>query len=255
MRPTVSTRASRRQARAFRRIAAAPALAAPVALPTLALAFAACAVPGSVTLTAGPLDVRVDAAALGLPAALREDGPSGPTLRAIPCGGAAPACPDGGADVTLECAAGVCDPAPLTLAVPVGDVIDLRALPGDLSGVLSRLDRVTLQRIAVAVRANTLNVPLGEVEVFWAPEGSDDVLSDRRVAVLPPLPAGAVMAGEPAIDAVGNETLSAHLVGTSTRFRLLARTRLDFAPGGQFPTGALALDVVVTAKAEGAVGD
>jgi hypothetical protein len=225
------------------------------ALALVGAALASCAVPGSVTLTAGPLGVAIDAASLGLPAALRQDGAGGPTLRAIPCGDGVPACPEGGTEVTFECAAGLCDPAPITLVVPAGDVIDLRALPGDLSRVLSRIERVTLLRIAVTIHANTIDVPIGEVEVFWAPEGSSDVLAERRVAVLPPLPAGALTAGEPTIDPVGNETLSAHLVGVSTRFRLLARTRLDLAPGGPFPTGELALEVVVTAKAEGTVGD
>ena len=235
-------------------------LRARTALACLALAaplLAACSTPTELALFAGPLDVSFSTAQLGLPAGLRDDSGGAPTLRAIPCGTAPlPACPsiDGADQVVLECVAGVCDPAPKTLVTPLGDVIDLDTASGDLEGLLSTIDRIEVTRLDATIRANTLTVATAPVDVFWGPEGATGIDESRHLAVLPAIAAGSTSLGPVTLDPAGVDGLSDHLVGVARRVRFFGRTRVDLAPGGPFPEGALDMQIVVAVRALGTIG-
>jgi len=219
-------------------------------------ALAACSTPTSVSLFAGPLSGGFSTAQLTLPAGLRDDAVStAPTLRSVPCGGGAPACPsaDGADQLVLECDAGVCDPAPKTLVAPLGDVIDLDESAGDLSGLLSTIDRIEVTQIDATIRTNTLSVDAEPIDVFWGPEGASSIDEMRHLATLPAIPAGANTIGDVVLNAGGVDGLSDHLVGTSRRARFFARTRIDLAPGGRYPEGAIELEVVVSIRAMGTI--
>ena len=219
-------------------------------------ALNACSTPTSVALFAGPLSGGFSTARLTLPAGLRDDSVStAPTLRSVPCGGGAPACPsvEGADRLVLECVAGVCDPAPKTLVAPLGDVVDLDESAGDLSGLLSSIDRVEVTEIDATVLTNTLTVDIEPIDVFWGPEGASSIDEMRHLATLPAIPAGANAIGPVVLDAGGVDGLSDHLVGTSRRARFFVRTRVDLAPGARYPEGAIELEVVVSIRATGTI--
>lgn len=221
-----------------------------------ALLLSACATPTQISLFAGPLSGGFSTSALTLPAALRDDTvPTAPTLRSIPCDAPAPACPaiDSADPIVLECVAGVCDPSPKTLVVPLGDVIDVDAAAGGLDGLLSTIDRIEVRKVDVTVRANTLTVDSAPIQIFWSPEGATGVDESRLLATVPAIAAGSTTVGEVALDAAGVDGLSNHLVNTSRRVRFFARTRVDLVPGGRYPEGALELEAVVSITATGTI--
>lgn len=218
--------------------------------------MAACETPAEVSLFVGPLSGSISTAQFALPAGLRDETvATAPTLRLVPCGGAAPACPsvDGADQVVLECVASVCDPAPKTLVAPLGDVVDVDDAASGLDGLLSSIDRIEVTLIDAHVRANTLTVDSSPIDIFWGPEGASGVDEMRHLATIPAIPAGSTTLGEVALDPAGVDGLSDHLVTISRRARFFARTRVDLVPGGRYPEGSLELEAVVSIRATGTI--
>ncbi|MBX3269835.1 MAG: hypothetical protein KF729_06220 [Sandaracinaceae bacterium] len=216
----------------------------------LALALSGCDGTISVVFSTGRQELEVSTASLALPTELR--GGDG-TIASVSCGPMG-MCPPSDA-VTLECVGGVCDPAPRTISVPVGGVIDADALLSEAGEVgLRVVDSYAVERVRYEVSLNTLTVPVGEIAVFWGPEAAtsiDPALGVRRFGTVPPIAAGATPSGELTIDGEGAAALSDHLVSTSRRVRFFAQTEVDLAPGDPFPEGSVRASVNATIRAVG----
>lgn len=196
---------------------------------------------------------QMSTASLDLPMELRDDSGGSPTVRSIPCMGTCPSSPD----VTIECRAGVCDPAPKTVSAPAGDVVDLEAVDEEFADIASSIETIHIDDAQYMIEMNTLTVPIGAVEVFWGPEGASDVGSPgvTKLGTVPPIGAGETRTGEVALDAAGNDALSDYLASTSRRIRFFARTQADLVPGGPYPDGSLRVSVVMSVTAVGRIVD
>jgi len=215
----------------------------------LALALASCDGTISVTFSTGPQEFEVSTAALPLPTELRD----GSQIASLPCGPSG-MCPPS-AEVTLECAAGVCDPAPRTVSAPVGSVIDVDALLAETRDVgLSAVDSYVFESVTYDIQLNTLTVPIDEIEVYWGPEAAtsiDPALGVRRFGTVPAIAAGATGGGQVVIDGAGAMELSDYLVSRGSRIRFFAQTRVDLNPGDPFPEGSVRVAVNATIRAVG----
>lgn len=208
----------------------------------------------SVTFSTGPQEFEVSTDSLALPTELAaEDG----TVVALPCDMTG-ICPPAEV-VTLSCEQGVCDPAPETLSVPVGGVIDVDLLLSDSSEIgLVRVDRYTVESVAYAIDLNTLTIPVGPIDVYWGPEAAttiDPALGVARFGTIPAIAAGATSAGDVLIDPGGAAALSDFLVGGGGALRWFAQTVVDLDPGDPYPEGAVRLSVNATVRAEGSILD
>lgn len=219
----------------------------------LALAVCASGCDGtiSVVFSTGPQEFEVSTASLALPTELRDDA-SG-NIASVPCGPMG-MCPPS-SEVTLDCTAGFCDPAPRTISAPVGGVIDVDALLADAGDVgLSVVDSYAVERVAYDVSLNTLTVGTNEIVVFWGPEAAtsiDPALGVHRFGTIPPLAAGATQSGNMAVDGAGVNALSDFLVAGNSRLRFFAQTMVDLDPGDPFPEGSVRMSVNVTIRAVG----
>jgi len=204
-----------------------------------------------VNFRSGQLLFGVSSTQLSLPNELRS--PEGRILE-VPCGPMG-MCPMA-AEVTIGCEAGVCDPAPRTLSVPVGDVVDFDAYSADLRELFREVDTIEVRQIDYAVTLNTLTVDLDRIELFWGPEGAIDVDPAMGVTPLgsvPVLQARTTPAGQVELDGAGNAAMGEYLVSTSRRVRFFARTQVDLRPGDPFPEGELTVAVVLAVTATGQV--
>src|SRR6188768_3004368 len=136
------------------------ALVASVAL------LAACDGTVSVTFVTGPQECDVSTDSFALPTELREDDG---TIRSVPSGPAG-MCPPSD-EVVLSCENGFCDPAPHTLAAPVGGVVDVEALLADTSEIgVTRIESYSFDAVNYEVSLNTLTFDVGPVDIYWGPE-------------------------------------------------------------------------------------
>lgn len=200
---------------------------------------AACTPTSSISFETGELPFTFSGSSLELPSELREETPDGARVASLACGGDAGACPAIGTAVV--CSAGVCDPQPTWIEVPVGDVLDIEAARPDLDTVFAEVDAIELTRVDVMVSANTLTLTVPEVELYWAPE-SEAVLNldeTRLVGRLGQLEAGMVTSVPFEMNDVGRDALSDYLVSTAHRVRFIARAPLDVDPLQPFPEGEL----------------
>lgn len=207
----------------------------------------------SVTFATGPQEFEVSTTAFALPTELRD----GSTIASVPCGPTG-MCPPS-AEVTLECVADVCDPAPRTLSAPVGSVLDVDVLLAETRDVgLRTVDSYAIERVTYDIQLNTMTVPLGEVIVFWGPEAAttiDPALGVRRLGTVPSIGAGQTGIGDLVIDGVGAGELSDYLVSRGTRVRFFAQTTVDLDPGDPFPDGSVRVAVNATIRAVGRLLD
>jgi len=162
--------------------------------------------------------------------------------------------------VTLECtAANVCDPAPRTVSVPVGGVVDVDELLADTRDVgLRVVDSYDFEEVEYDITLNTLSIPVSAIEVYWGPEAAttiDPALGVRRFGTIPAIAAGQMGSGQMEIDGGGAAALSDFLVGGGGRIRFFAQTTLDLDPGDPFPEGAVRMTVNVTVLAVGSLVD
>ncbi len=220
-------------------------------LPALVLLAAGCDGTISVVFSTGPQEFEVSTASLALPTELRDD--SSGTIAMVMCGPMG-MCPPA-SEVTLDCNAGFCDPAPRTISAPVGGVIDVDSLLADAGDVgLNVVDSYSVERVAYDVSLNTLTVPTNEIAVFWGPEAAtsiDPSLGVRRFGTIPAIGAGETARGDMSIDGAGVMALSDYLVAGNSRLRFFAQTMVDLDPGDPFPEGSVRMSVNLTIRAVG----
>lgn len=207
-----------------------------------------------VQLRSGPQEVEVGATALSLPTQLRDDASGTPRIASVPCGPMG-MCPSS-ASIAITCEAGVCDPAPVSIAVPAGDVVDFDVLAADARSLIRQVDAIEVIEGTYVIRENTLSIDTPEIEVFWGPAGATTVdpgMGVVALGTLPPIAARSTEPGALVLDPAGVAALSDYLVGTSRQVRFFARTRVDLAPGGAFPEGHLVLAVDMTVRITGSV--
>ncbi len=203
-----------------------------------------------VQLMSGPQTFELSAAAIDVPAELRD----GANLMSLPC--PTGECPST-AELPLSCAGGVCDPDPVTLSAPVGDVIDFDVLLREASTLLRFVDAIEIARVQYSASPNSLTVDVPDIEIYWGPEGAAgiDAPGVSRLGTIPALPAGTARDGDMIIDGAGSAALSDHVVGVSRRVRFFARTAVDLRPGGPVPGGGATVTVNLTVRAIGRILD
>jgi hypothetical protein len=197
----------------------------------------------TVNFRSGELRFVVGAGALALPAELRAD----TTILSIGCAGDG-TCPSTAA-VPVRCEASMCDPVATTLVVPVGDVVDFEAIRAEAPQPFSRVEEIHVRAIDYTVLLNTLTIPIGPVELLWAPEGAASGMT--RLGTIAPLAPKTTVSDSVALDPAGEQALSDFVVGTSPRVRFFASTVVDLEPGGPFPDGDLEVGVVMSVTAIG----
>jgi hypothetical protein len=159
--------------------------------------------------------------------------------------------------IAVSCVGGACDPDATTVTVPAG-VVDFDDVTSELNTLFTVVDRIEITGIDYAIQRNTLNLDLEPMEVFWGPEGAVDVTPEmgvHRLAVVPAIAATTTPSGAAEVDAAGQRALSDYLVSSSRVVRLFARTRVDIAPGEDFPGGDLMAGVVLSVTATGSFFD
>lgn len=221
----------------------------------LSLVLASCDGTVSVTFSTGPQVFEVSTASLGLPNELHDTATG--TIASVPCGPMG-LCPPT-IEVTLECVADVCDPAPKTLSAPVGSVIDVDSLLSETREVgLRTVDAYTVEAVTYDIELNTLTMPIGEIEVYWGPRAAtsiDPALGVRRFGTVPPIAIGQTGTGQMAIDGGGSGELSDYLVSRGSSIRFFAQTTVDMDPGDPFPDGSVRVSVNATIRAVGSLLD
>lgn len=210
----------------------------------LALALGGCDGTASVTFDAAA-DLLVSADGFDVPANFVDGDP--PTIVTITCGGDAE-CPAG----PVRCVAGRCDPDPLTVVLPVGEIVDLAPLTRELDMLVRRVTAYEVVAATVGVRRNSLTVDLAPTDVFWGPASATTVGADTRLfGTLPALAAGSTAGGAVSVDAGGAGALSTYLIEEAEQFRLFATPSTDLAPGDAVPAGELDLDVTFSLRVTG----
>jgi hypothetical protein len=158
------------------------------------------------------------------------------------------ACPST-TEVVVTCVDGICDPEPLTVSVPVGDVVDLDELAGDLDDVVGDIDSIEILEVTYQIQRNTLTIPVEDVEIFWGPAGAvavDSAMGVQRLGWVPAIAPGTTAEGEVTLDDAGSAAFTTYYEETAHRFRFFVRTGTDLMPGGAFPEGEL--DVAVSMR-------
>lgn len=202
------------------------------------LSFAFGCDPGATARFPVGLSFEVTDDDLRLPEELREEGPDGPIVSSVPCG------PMGmcTADAPVSCEAGICDPAPQTIAVPLGDVISLDDEIG-VFRLFSEVDTIEILAVEYEVQRDTLALPVDEVEIHWGPAGAIDVDPAMGVTLLATVPYRDGAEGEATLDEAGAAAFSAHFESVSRRVRFFLKTQADMHPGGPYPEGTLSVAV------------
>lgn len=222
-------------------------------LPLLFFALAGCEALASATFTVG-VEAEFGGSDFSLPDELREDTASGPRIVELPCGPMG-MCPSND-DIAILCEAELCDPAPQTIEINVGEVIDLDELAGDADQLFNQVDTIEVLSVEYQVRRNTLTIDTTPLDVFWGPAGSvaiDESAGPRRIGTLPMLTAGETGEGEVTLDAAGSAAFTQHFEDVGHRFRFFARTNLDLEPGGAFPDGELEVAVRMRVRISGSL--
>jgi hypothetical protein len=216
----------------------------------LAVSSLGCSNTVSVDLSSGPQTFELAAGSFDVPAELVD--PTTGRLMTIPC--PTGVCPST-AELPLACRANVCDPEPVVVSAPVGDVIDFDVLLREGSVVLRVVETLEVTQVSYSVTPNTLTVTVPETEIFWGPEGAAGVDSPgvTLLGTMPLLPPATMQDGEMTIDANGSRAMSDYVLGPSRRVRFFARTTLDLAPGDPVPSGAATATVNLTVRASGRI--
>ncbi len=212
----------------------------------LSLVLGACGQRITVSVSSGPIDFQVAAGEFGLPADLDDGG----RVAEVPCAmGGCPLAAAGGAPIELGCdEADRCDPGPLVVTVPVGDVVDFDrfASEAQVPELLASIERIDVEEAHWRVSTNTANVGLPEVEIYWGPASATEVdpaQGVRSFGFIGPIAAGMAQEGDVRFDRDGAEALSEHLLRVERTARFFLRTTVDIDPGDPFPAGRVEGDV------------
>lgn len=194
-----------------------------------------------------PLRVVFNADDLGLPEELRDDTTDPPSLHTIPCDAEGPACPST-EEVTVSCDQDACNPDPVTVSVPLGDVLDLESLRVQNDLVDVRSFEVT--GVTYAIASNTMTLDLPELTVLWASEGA--TAGETRLGTIPPISAGERPTGEMAMDDSGSQALADFLLTSRPpRVRFFVEGYFDPQPGDPWPAGSLEVEAIIHVRMEG----
>ncbi|MDQ3037476.1 MAG: hypothetical protein M3Y87_34090 [Myxococcota bacterium] len=207
-----------------------------------------------VQLQTGRQPFELGTSSLALPTALRDDSGAAPRIAVVSCGPMG-MCPSADA-VPITCEAGLCDPAPRTISTPIDQVVDFDVLAADARSLLRRVETIEVLEARYEIVSNTITIDVPEIEIFWGPEGANDVdpaMGVVLLGVVPPIPARSSVPGMVALDPAGVGALSDYLVGTSRRVRFFARTRVDLAPGGAYPEGSIQATVDLRVRITGSI--
>jgi len=195
------------------------------------------------------VELSVDANELSLPESLRD----GAVIASVPCGPSG-MCPST-AEVPITCEADVCDPAPRTLTILVGEV-DVDEAAGDAREIFRSIDTIRIDEVTYRIERNTLTVPTSELEIFWGPAtavGIDESMGVRLLGTLPPLAAGTTGEGAVVLDAAGSAAFSQYFEDVAHRFRFFVRTTVDLEPGQAWPEGEVEAAVRMGVTLEGSL--
>lgn len=218
-------------------------------LTALAASLARCGGTIPLDVDVGPVSFDVDAARVTLPPSWR--GMS--TVPTVACSATLPCDAMAGA-LTLRCAASRCDPDPATFDLAAQDAIDLGAYVPQWEAVRGELDTLEVASVRFTAAASGYRGPGPAVDVYWGPASATAIGSDgvRRLGRVPALMLDAQgrARGELEADRAGLDAFGAHLLHTSSRFRVFARVAVDLAPGDPLPAGRVAVQLEVTVHAE-----
>jgi hypothetical protein len=195
------------------------------------------------------VEVSVSADELALPDTLRD----GDVIASVPCGPMG-MCP-GTAEAPVTCEADLCDPAPRTISLLVGEV-DVDELAGDVGEIFDSIDTIDIDDVTYRIERNSLTVATTELEIFWGPATAvalDESMGVRRLGTMPALAAGATGEGAVVLDAAGSAAFSRYFEDVSHRFRFFVRTTVDLEPGQPWPAGELEAAVRMAITLEGSL--
>ncbi|MCG8554105.1 MAG: hypothetical protein MJD61_02270 [Proteobacteria bacterium] len=208
-----------------------------------ALACAACRPPElrvtvETTQANSPL-IEISSAQRALPPELN----AGATIAALPCPAGFCELAPGQSLVTFSCNNGVCDPNPIELWVPA-TVIDLEAFNSELHTLVRSITSIEVHYIRHAVLSNSLTLGLPGIDLYWGSQGVVDRTSPGVFLLghLPPTSPGQTTAPQPiALQPLGLQALTDHLLSVSRRFQVLASVPIDLAPNQPLPMGSMSM--------------
>ncbi|MEM6956040.1 MAG: hypothetical protein AAF411_25130 [Myxococcota bacterium] len=218
----------------------------------LTLGGLGCSPSASATFPFGT-SVSISGAAIEVPEALQTDD-GAPAVASVPCGPSG-MCPST-ADLPVLCMDDLCDPEPVTIERPVGDVVDIEAAAGDASVLFREIDTVRIEAVEYEIEMNTLGVGTTPLEVFWGPAGAaavSEAMGVRLLGTVPAIEAGATGSGSMSLDAAGVAAFTEHFETEGRRYRFFARTTIDIDPGSPIPSGDVELAVRVIIEASGSL--
>ncbi len=223
----------------------------------LLLPLAACNNSIVVQLQTGAQQFDLETSSLGIPDQLRDDTSGSALVASLDCSGTG-ICPPAG-EVAISCnESSLCDPEPVVVSVPVGDVIDFDALLSDAGTLLRFVDSIQVIAVAHQVSPNTLTLSLPDVQIYWGPETAVDITSPGvgLLGTIPAIPRMTTIEGNMSIDAAGSSAMSDFIVDSSPRrIRFFAQTAVDLEPGDPFPGGAARVVVNLHVRVTGRILD
>jgi len=184
-----------------------------------------------VDFTEGPLEFRLTAGAIEIPPELLDPSSGVCQLAILDC--TDPSCPGS----SMGCTEG--DPCLVRIETTLAREVNLDYAYDDES---LRVDSVRLEEISASVMAATLDAPVEQVRILWAPlVGTSG--SAQELAVLGPIaPGQSASPLEPGIDGQGLAGLESHLV-TYRGFTMFVTFVTALEPGSVCPEGDLDLEI------------
>lgn len=182
---------------------------------------------------------------LALPEELRAGG----SVATLSCDDTQP-CPPMLGDWGFACVDSACDPNPLPIVLPVGEVIDFEQLNSELREIVRDIESIQIDFVRYNVTQNDLTVPIDPVELAWGPAQATD-FSSTGVFPLGRIEQWSLGENDVDLHEQGVNALSDFLVHTSRQIRVFARTQVDITPGQQIPLGAIATDLQLSITVTG----
>lgn len=195
----------------------------------------------------------VAASSLGIPASLRDTSAGAPRIVSLDC--SMSMCPST-MSLPIVCNAdNLCDPAPITISIPVGGVVDFDALLQSAGTLLRLVDAIEIESVTYDVSPNSLTLALPPVTVLWGAASATETSSTLMpIGTIPSIPAMmTVTAGMMPLDSAGSAALGDYIVHRSRQVRFFARTSVDLNPGDPFPDGMAHIVVSVRVRAIGRI--
>jgi hypothetical protein len=202
-----------------------------------------------VELQTGDQMFDVAASSLGLPMSLEDTSSGSPRVASIDC--SMSMCPST-MSVPIQCNAGLCDPAPIAISIPVGGVVDFQMILQSAGTLLRFLDGIEIESVSYDVDPNSLTVALPPTTILWGPASATETSATLMpIGTIPMIAAATRTMGMMDIDATGSAALGDYIVHTAEQVRFFARTSVDLNPGDPFPDGMAHITVNVRVRAIG----